>query len=341
LPQKVPQILINRESLKHLNFDIELLGDCDVIVNELLLRLEQRQSSENSEKIWSNICTNTQLLTEICDEEAENLLFANRDQLDSSSNSPDTSTVIIDNKSKPSEVSGIETDQAEGEKSAEKIKSDDQLSVGAGGKKYTTDYLREGSFLYLKPNMHVFHGAEIQLKHARRKLRRLNKLMTETEEDSEKSNAMSDDDSDDDSDEDDSDMTSDDEEEEEDNEEAESNEEESQDCENKPDPEAAAPSQEAVTTKEYTESKQISAEDLNESDSESDDDDFDPAQDSFDKKNLIEFLNEENEFDEDDDDEEDDDFTPETTNVKSKKHLVEFISDTFSCPLLDSKKSDA
>ena len=33
------QILINRESLRHLDFDIELLGDCDVICNELLVRL--------------------------------------------------------------------------------------------------------------------------------------------------------------------------------------------------------------------------------------------------------------------------------------------------------------
>jgi NAD-dependent deacetylase sirtuin 1 len=31
----VPQILINREPLNHMNFDVELLGDCDVIVQEL------------------------------------------------------------------------------------------------------------------------------------------------------------------------------------------------------------------------------------------------------------------------------------------------------------------
>lgn len=47
LPHDVPQILINRESLKHMNFDIELLGDCDVIVNELLMRLGDT---------WSDIC---------------------------------------------------------------------------------------------------------------------------------------------------------------------------------------------------------------------------------------------------------------------------------------------
>ena len=37
VPPGVPQILINRESLDH-NFDIELLGDCDIILAELFRR---------------------------------------------------------------------------------------------------------------------------------------------------------------------------------------------------------------------------------------------------------------------------------------------------------------
>ena len=43
----MPQILINREPLKHLTFDVELLGDCDVIVQELCLRLGDG---------WTSIC---------------------------------------------------------------------------------------------------------------------------------------------------------------------------------------------------------------------------------------------------------------------------------------------
>lgn len=39
IPADVPQILINRESLKHVTFDVELLGDCDVIIKELCYRL--------------------------------------------------------------------------------------------------------------------------------------------------------------------------------------------------------------------------------------------------------------------------------------------------------------
>ncbi|KAK3868948.1 hypothetical protein Pcinc_025697 [Petrolisthes cinctipes] len=55
LPPHVPQILINREPLRHLTFDVELLGDCDVIINELCHRLENG---------WKDL-TNTEPMTEI------------------------------------------------------------------------------------------------------------------------------------------------------------------------------------------------------------------------------------------------------------------------------------
>jgi len=35
IPANVPQVLINREPLSHLRFDVELLGDADVIINQL------------------------------------------------------------------------------------------------------------------------------------------------------------------------------------------------------------------------------------------------------------------------------------------------------------------
>lgn len=52
----MPQILINREQLPHLNFDVELLGDCDVIVNELCHRLGAD---------FEQLCYNTVRLNEI------------------------------------------------------------------------------------------------------------------------------------------------------------------------------------------------------------------------------------------------------------------------------------
>lgn len=52
----MPQVLINREQLPHLNFDVELLGDCDVIVNELCHRLGGD---------FEQLCYNTVRLCEI------------------------------------------------------------------------------------------------------------------------------------------------------------------------------------------------------------------------------------------------------------------------------------
>ncbi|XP_051838549.1 NAD-dependent protein deacetylase sirtuin-1 [Antechinus flavipes] len=58
IPHEVPQILINREPLPHLHFDVELLGDCDVIINELCQRLGGE---------YSRLCPNPAKLSEITD----------------------------------------------------------------------------------------------------------------------------------------------------------------------------------------------------------------------------------------------------------------------------------
>lgn len=52
----MPQILINREPLPHLHFDIELLGDCDVIINELSQRLGGK---------YAELCNSSLKLTQI------------------------------------------------------------------------------------------------------------------------------------------------------------------------------------------------------------------------------------------------------------------------------------
>uniref|UniRef100_K7FFK1 protein acetyllysine N-acetyltransferase n=2 Tax=Pelodiscus sinensis TaxID=13735 RepID=K7FFK1_PELSI len=56
IPHEVPQILINREPLPHLHFDVELLGDCDVIINELCQRLGDE---------YTKLCCNSVKLSEI------------------------------------------------------------------------------------------------------------------------------------------------------------------------------------------------------------------------------------------------------------------------------------
>ncbi|GLJ59177.1 hypothetical protein SUGI_1496530 [Cryptomeria japonica] len=57
IPKQVPQILINKEPLDHMGFDIELLGNCDDIIQELCLRLGNE---------WTQVCeTSTSRLMEI------------------------------------------------------------------------------------------------------------------------------------------------------------------------------------------------------------------------------------------------------------------------------------
>ena len=60
LPPKVPQILINKEPLKNLNFDVELLGDCDTIVGELCRHLGEG---------WDILSKDIELLTEVSEDQ--------------------------------------------------------------------------------------------------------------------------------------------------------------------------------------------------------------------------------------------------------------------------------
>ncbi|KAF7273784.1 hypothetical protein GWI33_013539 [Rhynchophorus ferrugineus] len=56
LPANVPQILINREPLPHCHFDIELLGDCDAIINHICRLLGQN---------WEEGVYTSEVLTEV------------------------------------------------------------------------------------------------------------------------------------------------------------------------------------------------------------------------------------------------------------------------------------
>uniref|UniRef100_A0A1A9UL55 protein acetyllysine N-acetyltransferase n=1 Tax=Glossina austeni TaxID=7395 RepID=A0A1A9UL55_GLOAU len=74
IPANVPQILINREQLHHLEFDVELLGDGDVIINQVCHRLGED---------WQQVCFNDEILSESkelmpLDEEKETELDASR-----------------------------------------------------------------------------------------------------------------------------------------------------------------------------------------------------------------------------------------------------------------------
>ncbi|CAF0901640.1 unnamed protein product [Brachionus calyciflorus] len=139
IPKDIPQILINRESLKHMNFDIELLGDCDVIVNELLMRLNEKYN--NQEFDWSVNCKEKNLLDMIDNEEADKFIFGyNLNQSDTELN--------------------------------------DSIESNYSNKIINKDFLRENSFIYLKPNIYVFHGAEVSIKNMRKRIKKLRVLVS-------------------------------------------------------------------------------------------------------------------------------------------------------------------
>jgi hypothetical protein len=164
LDKSVPQILINRESLKHLNFDVELLGDCDVIINEILLRLATSDStttstaSSASKENWSDILekgvNSFEPLEMIENEEAEKFIEP-----------PEEQQPIL-------EAEHPELHENDEEAPPSAIQSPI---------KHTKDYLKENSFLHLKPNMYVFHGAELNLRNTRKKLSKLRHPSSEPE----------------------------------------------------------------------------------------------------------------------------------------------------------------
>ncbi|KAM8716134.1 hypothetical protein ACLKA7_003076 [Drosophila subpalustris] len=63
IPATVPQILINREQLHHLKFDVELLGDSDVIINQICHRLSATDS-QTGDNDWRQLCYDDAVLRE-------------------------------------------------------------------------------------------------------------------------------------------------------------------------------------------------------------------------------------------------------------------------------------
>lgn len=176
MPADVPQILINRESLKHMNFDVELLGDCDGIVNELLLRLEEKRKQDKlttDSHEWTDICPRKEPLTQIADQEAEQQFFINN----KASNEPEIACSSSQSASAEQKQETKTDNECEFEKPAEEAAT--QMDPY---KKYTKDFLTENSFLFLKPNVYVFHGAEVSLRNMKKKLRRLRKKMDMSDE---------------------------------------------------------------------------------------------------------------------------------------------------------------
>lgn len=190
IPHEVPQVLINREQLPHLNFDVELLGDCDVIINELCHRLGGD---------FDQLCFNTNRLIEITEKPPR--LSPNEAYSEPNETSPEEKH-STDSVSKPLEEThsaNVPTEPAgnsstpppppppcsqsqcpsedtaqPSEQPAEETATDEAAEVRSSSLEFRrrcwmsrinrspiSKRLDTGQYLFLSPNHYIFHGAEV------------------------------------------------------------------------------------------------------------------------------------------------------------------------------------
>ncbi|XP_078036474.1 sirtuin 1 isoform X1 [Augochlora pura] len=95
IPSHVPQIFINRESLPHLKFDVELLGDGDIIINQLCHLMGD---------IYKEVCWNNVIL-----KEATQLLPLRYLPEDSWEQSQDTTNTVLSRDSDEDDIKAQDT----------------------------------------------------------------------------------------------------------------------------------------------------------------------------------------------------------------------------------------
>ncbi|XP_072293096.1 NAD-dependent protein deacetylase sirtuin-1 [Eucyclogobius newberryi] len=195
IPHEVPQVLINREQLPHLNFDVELLGDCDVIINELCHRLGGN---------FEQLCFSASRLSEITEKPPrlpELLLPPPPNEAPpESADTTQEETSGTDSASKPSEethgpIANVPTqtdadgtappqEPCPGEDTttppppSEQPTDEETLDEAADLRNSSLEFRRRcwmsrlnrspiskrlnaGQYLFLSPNHYIFHGAEV------------------------------------------------------------------------------------------------------------------------------------------------------------------------------------
>ncbi|XP_075331593.1 NAD-dependent protein deacetylase sirtuin-1 [Odontesthes bonariensis] len=190
IPHEVPQILINREPLPHLNFDVELLGDCDGIINELCHRLGGD---------FEQLCYNTLRLSEITakpprlpEQPPSEALFASsnaaleqqKQHRTDSVKKPSEETESLNitetadnnvaplepcpNAQRPSEEPAEshaedtpKDDAAELKSQISKIEFRKRCWMSRINRSPISKRLEAGQYLFQAPNRYIFHGAEV------------------------------------------------------------------------------------------------------------------------------------------------------------------------------------
>ncbi|ESO84090.1 hypothetical protein LOTGIDRAFT_108079 [Lottia gigantea] len=196
LPAHVPQILINRERLRHMDFDVELLGDCDVIVNELCKHLgegwdklsnnqpvlkhkEKSELCEDSKNMCSNIVSayscelrgDNCLSTDSNSSDSQSAVNHKQDTGDSQPTTPDVtpSTNTLDNRNSElcSNQSALRNSNSSETTDNDNIESTDETSNQMRSffqprpRQSLAKRLKNDELLFLPPNRYVFSGAEV------------------------------------------------------------------------------------------------------------------------------------------------------------------------------------
>ncbi|XP_057703558.1 NAD-dependent protein deacetylase sirtuin-1 [Corythoichthys intestinalis] len=181
IPHEVPQVLINREQLPHLNFDVELLGDCDVIVNELCHRLggdfEQlcyntvklAEITEKPPRLLEQQQPPHEALSAACDRTPEE---PKNDSTDSvlkpsppSPNVTETDCHVAPREPCPSQESPVK-DSTKEEGTEERSQSSHhefrrRCWMNRINRSPISKRLDAGQYLFQAPHHYIFHGAEV------------------------------------------------------------------------------------------------------------------------------------------------------------------------------------
>lgn len=182
LPSHVPQVLINRENLPHMNFDVELLGDCDGIIQRLCKDLgepftEFMKTMQGGSSPANGSPETTSEAPEVCcsvtsNSEERSVLQPSKKKSGESANDEvqcDTTVEDAEASSRP-DSSTQEDERAKREDSIEdgpsaaegcSMSNDEDLKADSKKLLDVTELLQGKDYVCLEPRRYVFQGAEL------------------------------------------------------------------------------------------------------------------------------------------------------------------------------------
>jgi len=170
LPPEVPQILINREPLPHCTFDVELLGDCDPIINQICLMLgEGWDSPVHRDKLEQIVGLPVEYYK---NREKTDVDPSNEEKEEKKEKSDEVDTSSCTEKADGKEASDLgEPSKAANLNLCDKPQEDKEMTeekdptvdsdVEDEYSRSIAEFIQDGQFLFLPPARYVFTGAEV------------------------------------------------------------------------------------------------------------------------------------------------------------------------------------